>query len=242
MEQVKIGPGTLREIMERAQNMSREEILAERERLARELRESQPRPTVPAPRIPRKFTGRRLTDYVPRTPSQKVALKAVRRFCDLAAEGQGVMLALIGPEGTGKSHLLYGAAHELYRRGLRVYARPWYLLADELRYGRHVEPYEADGQIESVHLEPWQVRAELWRHRIVLIDEVEWTAGSDLDYRELKKFACHAYDNELAVMITTNWNPLKDIIGAPAADRFTEIVINGPSGRKARQHQEHEAT
>lgn len=151
------------------------------------------------------------------------------------------MLALIGKQGTGKSHLLYGAVRELelsrpedekevIESGWKPpYVQPWYRLADQLRYG--------DGRGDS-HQRIQEVRNRLWAARIVLIDEVRPTSGTNFDDTELAKYACHAYDHEIPVMLTTNVNPLEAVMGDAAASRFRTVVIDGPDWRDPAQRNE----
>src|SRR5206468_2393373 len=85
--------------------------------------------------VPRHFREVTLDSYEPHTRSQEAALAGAKFWLSRALAGEGCMLALIGPQGTGKSHLLYAVANALLDAGTRLYARPWYRLADELRYG-----------------------------------------------------------------------------------------------------------
>lgn len=170
--------------------------------------------------VPARFLGiARYHTFVPKTDSQRAALTITERFVAAVRAGQTPMLALIGAQGTGKSHLLYAALHDLLGDDRRAFSRPWYRLADELRYGR--------GQDEA-----HQVRSEMWAHRLVMLDEVRPTASTMLDENELAKFACHAYDNAVAVILTTNVSPLAQVMGEAAASRFTQITIDGPDHRQ----------
>lgn len=176
--------------------------------------------------VPDRFVDVTFQNFKPATPSQRAALGAVRHWATETASGRGAMLALIGPTGIGKSHLLYSAGNGLLERGVRLYARGWYRLADELRYGGG-SPF-SPGQLEA-----WEVRSLLWRQRVILIDEVRPTASTAFDDTELAKFACHAYDQRLSVLITTNVHPLAEVMGAPAASRFTQVVVQGDDLRQA---------
>lgn len=177
--------------------------------------------------VPPRFAAADFADFEPESPSQRAALVAARAFVTRARRGDPAMLALIGSQGAGKSHLLYAAARHLADGGVRVWHRPWYKLADELRYGG-ADPFT------GATLEAAQVREALYRERVVLIDEVRPTAGTAFDDTELAKWACHAYDQNLAVLITTNVNPLADVMGPPAASRFTQVVVDGRDRRQAR--------
>lgn len=182
--------------------------------------------------VPNRFTAASFDNFTADTPSQRTALKAVQQWVQHARNRNGLMLALIGPTGVGKSHLLYAAANALLGAGYGVYARGWYRLADELRYGGE-SPLALSRDSRPVALEAHEVRSLLWKQKIVLLDEVRPTAGTAFDDTELAKFACHAYDADLSVLITTNVHPLADVMGPPAASRFTQLVIDGTDRRQA---------
>lgn len=177
--------------------------------------------------VPPRFESATFESYEPATRGQSAAMKAAQFWAARAAKGECSMLALIGPQGTGKSHLLYAAANELLGDRHRCYARPWYRLADELRYGGE-SPFA-----NAKTLEAHEVRALLWRQKIVLLDEVRPTAATAFDDTELAKFACWAYDAKLAVFITSNVSPLADVMGPPAASRFTQVIVDGPDRRQS---------
>jgi ABC-type dipeptide/oligopeptide/nickel transport system ATPase component len=189
--------------------------------------------------IPVRFSHASFSTYRQQTPSQTDAYAAVQAW--MSAVGDGPMLALVGRQGTGKSHLLYSAARALrdivdgmdakvraQTGAQHPFVAPWYTLADQLRYGMAVETPGGSRQRDA-----HEVRANLWSRRIVLLDEVRPTSSTSFDDSELAKFACHAYDNRMAVLITTNVNPLQDVMGPAAASRFLQIVIDGPDARQA---------
>lgn len=182
---------------------------------------------------PPRFTDATFDGFEILTASQRSALSAVRGWIDAVRKGEGPMLALIGVQGTGKSHLLYAALHELCRdlpRGTPMpYAAPWYRLVDELRWGRAVQTEAGSRELSAA-----QVRADLWSRPVVMLDEVRRTSSTEFDDTELVKFACHAYDSRRAVLVTTNWNPLEGVMGPAAASRFRQVVINAPDYRQAR--------
>src|SRR5205085_2729503 len=131
------------------------------------------------------------------------------RWVEMAKQPEGgAMLALIGPHGTGKSHLLYAAVNALASARIMGLACAWYRLADELRYGGPA-PWNRRA------LEASQVRDYVWERPVVLLDEVRPTASTAFDDTELAKLACHAYDTNMSVLITTNVNPLADVMGPP---------------------------
>jgi chromosomal replication initiation ATPase DnaA len=176
-------------------------------------------------RIPKRFWPARLGTYRPETDSQRAALVAVRTWVERVRAGAGPMLALVGDTGTGKSHLLYAAAHELIET-CPVFVRPWYSFADQLRYGA---PFQSEGG--GRQKDPAEIRGDWYGAQVVMLDEVRRTSGTEFDDSELARFACHAWDHERAVLITSNVNPLSDVVGPAAASRFAQIVVAGADGR-----------
>lgn len=176
-------------------------------------------------RIPERFRSATLESYEPKNESQRTAKSAVGRWLR-----SGGMLALVGPTGTGKSHLLWAAVRSLYELGQHagMVVRPWYRLADELRYGR-VDTAEAG----SVERSSAYIRDSVFGAKRLVIDEVRPTSGTSFDADELMKIAANAYDNMQHVLLTTNTNPLNELMGAPAASRFAYVVLVGPDGRAA---------
>lgn len=194
------------------------------EPLRRILPDIQPPTRTPAI-VPKRFASVTLDNYIAETESEKYALRAVRRWVEVVAKGEGPMLAIIGPQGTGKSHLLYGAYWALDQASPRPSCFSWYRLADELRYGG-TNPYN------GAKLEAFEVRDRLWGAKIVMLDEVRPTANTNFDDTELAKVACHCYDAEIPMLLTTNVAPLADVLGGPAASRFTQIIVTGRDRRQ----------
>lgn len=215
--------GSVAEIAKAAANAEPEAArrlrLEDAERTLAEIR-------IPPPYVAAKFVDAGFSSYLPATPSQRSALELTKEFCRQVHSGKAPLLALIGSTGTGKSHLLYSAAKALHAAGHRVFTRPWYLLADHLRWGGP-SPFNSRHQLESAEL-----RQALIREPILMIDEVRPTAGTDFDDTELAKIVCHGWDNGCAILITTNVNPLSAVIGPATASRFTQVTITGPDHRQ----------
>jgi DNA replication protein DnaC len=197
--------------------------------LRAQLRETDrwlPGPRIPSPYVADKFLTADFDSYAPKNSSQLSALAATKDFCKEIAAGRAPMLALIGSTGTGKSHLLYSAAKALHGSGNRVFTRPWYLLADHLRYG-------GPSPFGSRRMESHELRDAIMAEPIFMIDEVRPTAGTDFDDTELAKIVCRAWDNGRAMLITTNVSPLAAVLGPAVASRFTQITITGPDHRQS---------
>lgn len=181
-------------------------------------------PKVVPPFVPKRFLDVRFETYKAETPSEEIALRAAQRWVDLVVLGEGPMLALIGPQGTGKSHLLYAAAWALYAKAKRAWCASWYQLADELRYG-------GKARYGDRPLEAHECRTLLWGQPVILLDEIRPTANTAFDDTELAKLACHCYDQVRPVLITTNVSPLADVLGPAAASRFTQLTLTGRDRR-----------
>jgi DNA replication protein DnaC len=155
-------------------------------------------------------------------------VKAVRWWVQRVAAGEHAMVALIGPPGTSKTHLLACGVWQLYvEHRIRVPWFPWYALVDHLRYGRGGHTEHA-GYIEASAA---QVRAELHAHRHSVIDELAPTSGTDFDSIEIRKLVMNCYDREYSLLLSCNWGDIADMMGKAAADRFTQVTLDGPSYR-----------
>lgn len=180
-----------------------------------------PEPVPPA--VPKRFADVRFDNYVTEHHSETAALELVRDWVAAVVAGKPFLLALIGPQGCGKSHLLYAAAWALFEQKRRAHCASWYQLANALRYGHAVGPSR---------LESYEVRERLWDKKIILLDEVRPTAGTAFDDTELAMLTCHCYDHEIPVLLTTNTNPLAKVIGPAAASRFAQFTLKGRDRRQ----------
>lgn len=186
--------------------------------------------TCAEPSIPPRFKLARLTEFreglkdAVDASSQLVAFNAVTDWCRRVTNGEPAMLALVGATGVGKSHLLYAAVHALYRRNVRVYAQPWYRLADALRYGGR-------SAWTGKSIEGPAVRDEIMGERVICLDDVRPTSGTAFDDTELAKIILDAWDRESAMLITTNCSPLTAVLSPPLASRFVQVVLAGADRR-----------
>lgn len=177
--------------------------------------------------VPRKFRAKRLRDYEARNASQAQAAGAVAEWVKRTLAGDPMMLALVGDTGTGKSHLLYGAAWALHEaNGPIPLCVRWYDFGKELREGR--------GPVNEWNrpaTPPAELRAEWWGADVCLIDEARETSEFTVDATALAAYAFHAYDEEIPVLLSTNIGTLAEVVGKPAADRFEQVVLIGGSAR-----------
>lgn len=191
-----------------------EEIARRRQELARRV----PRPErrLPPPAVPERYRDARWSTWEPKCDAIETARQAVELWVQAVAEGKHVMVALIGPKGTSKSHLLACAAHQLYEEhGIRAGFFEWFVVADQLR------------DIETAA----KVRERLREARPLILDECRPTSNTDFDAIELAKITMYAYSHLQSVLLATNWASLEELMGEPAADRYTIVPVIGPSAR-----------
>lgn len=168
------------------------------------------------PNVPKKFLNVRFSTSEDRGPQWRRAKAAVEMWINDVVAGRAPMLALVGPTGTGKSHLFYCAAwklwleHETFPAIFR-----WYEVVDELR------------DLETAR----KTRQRMREAKILMLDECRPTSGTDFDAVELAKISFAAYDNEQPVLLTCNWGSLAELAGEPAADRYTVVTLTGSSAR-----------
>ena len=198
-----------------------------RRRQVLQLEDSQRQANIRAERmlrqVPRKFRKKRLHDYEARNSSQAQAVGAVAEWVKRTLAGEPMMMALVGETGTGKSHLLYGAAWALHEaNGPVPFCVRWYDFGKELREGR--------GPVNEWNrpaTPPSAVRAEWWGADVCLIDEARETSEFTVDATALAAYAFHAYNEEIPVLLTTNIGTLAEVLGGPAADRFEQVILIG---------------
>jgi hypothetical protein len=196
----------------------------------------EPTITVPQPFIPARFAHATLDDFSKTlsahqhdeaATSQRVAYTAVLEWRKRAYRGEPAMLALIGPTGIGKSHLLYAAVRSLVTANRRVYTQPWYNLADSIRYGGR-SAWDASRTLDAN-----EMRSEVKGEKIICLDDVRPTAGTAFDDTELGKIILDAWDRQAAMLITTNVSPLTDVLSPPLASRFTQVTMVGRDRRRS---------
>lgn len=183
------------------------------------------RPALPPPRVPERYEGVHFATTLDRPDVEgwPLGLEAAQEWARRVAAGESAMLALVGPKGTGKSHLAACAVWQLYEEhAIRVDCYLWEEVVNELRYGR----WEGGREVSVA-----EVRTRLWTRPIVWIDEIEATSGTDFDGIELRQFSKNRWAHRRSAIVTGNWEALKDMIGAAAADRYIEVKMVGPSFR-----------
>lgn len=169
-----------------------------------------------APRVPKHFKAARFATWQPKGPSIEAARGVVQEWVRNVVGGRPSMVALVGPEGTSKSHLLACAAWDLYEaHAIRAEFVEWFVIADELR------------DLATAR----EARAALRKPDVLIVDECRPTSGTDFDAMELVKLSMWAYSHDQSVLLATNFASLKELMGGPAADRWGVVTVQGPSAR-----------
>lgn len=166
----------------------------------------------------------------------KIPAATLKEFftCKFIDENQNIFL--IGPTGTGKSHLAQAFGHEACRRGIDVLYYRCHKLFDWIHSGRGDGSHKKRlGRIIKVPL--------------LILDDFGLQSLPEIQQEDLYEVICQRYEKK-AMIITSNrdigeWaavfaNPL---IGSAAMDRLVhrgvEIVLEGKSYRLDQFQQQH---
>jgi DNA replication protein DnaC len=191
--------------------------------------EREQRQRLDAAAIPARFVGKGFDNFVAETPEQRRALSVCRDFAEqfdtLSRRGAG--LILMGPPGTGKSHL--SAA-----------------ILQALADSRRVQYTSAVDLIRAVRA-TWRRDSEqserslfsfLGSLDLLVIDEVGAQYGTDGEAKIIFDVIDHRYRDLRSTILITNRDRggLREDIGDRAYDRLTEtsrqVVFDWPSYRK----------
>jgi DNA replication protein DnaC len=147
--------------------------------------------------------------------------------CRFMEKGENVLL--VGPTGTGKSHLAQGLAYEAIKRGYRVLYRPLHHLVDKLYASR------ADGTFSRVY-------RDIIRVDVLILDDFGLVPLSARGAQDVYEIIRDRYERK-SIILTSNRAPEEwtEVFGNPllasaALDRLTHhshfIEMNGQSYRQ----------
>jgi DNA replication protein DnaC len=168
-------------------------------------------------------------NYAAATPEQRTTLQACRRFVQTAQEGARGGLMLLGPCGTGKTHLLAAMARELALERL-VSAR----LQTPRSIIRRLRATWAKGTEENEGDVIGDLSDGL---QVLLLDEAGIGFGTDAELTQLYDVIDRRYALERPTVVASNLNAtaLRATLGDRIFDRLREgaqvLVMNWPSHR-----------
>ena len=136
-------------------------------------------------------------------------------------------LVLVGPPGTGKTHLAIAAAWDWLEvgHGNAYYSQVEQML-DQLRRGFNREKGEIGDNTDTL-------LNYIMKCGLVILDDLGAEKGTDWACAKLDEIVDHRYINHLPTIVTSNFNP--DQLPLRIADRLMEgqvIVLKGDSYRR----------
>ena len=147
--------------------------------------------------------------------------------CRFVEKGENVLL--VGPTGTGKSHLAQGLAYEAIKRGYRVLYRPLHHLVDRLYASR------ADGTFHKVY-------TNILQTDVLILDDFGLVPLSTRGAQDLYEIIRDRYERK-SIILTSNRAPEEwaevfsnSLLASAALDRLTHhsqfIEMTGESYRQ----------
>jgi DNA replication protein DnaC len=160
----------------------------------------------------------------------KAQLARLRQDVEWAHHADNVLL--IGPSGTGKTHIASALGHKLIEQGIRCKLFPAIALVQQLQQAKR-------------DLDLMSAMTKLDKHRVVIIDDIGYVKKTDAETQVLFEFIAHRYESG-SLIITANqpfssWDEIfpDSMMTVAAIDRLihhaTIIELEGESYRKRQQ-------
>lgn len=174
--------------------------------------------------IPRRFMDRTLDTYQAGGDGQRRALTIARR---LVSADEGASAIFCGKPGTGKTHLACGVAHAFIESGRAARFGTVLSVLREIKdtYRRESERSESE------------VMADFMRPRLLVLDEVGVSLGSEHEKMLMFEIINERYQNQLSTLLLSNLNraEITEYLGHRIMDRFAEggavVAFDWPSHR-----------
>ena len=173
------------------------------------------------------FTALELSDFS--TPNQ-ASLARLQQDIDWAHNADNILL--LGPSGTGKTHIANALGHRLIEQGVRCKLFPAIALVQHLQQAKR-------------DLDLMMAMTRLDKYRVIIIDDIGYVKKTDAETHVLFEFIAHRYESG-SLIITANqpfseWDHIfpDSMMTVAAIDRLihhaTIIELDGDSYRKQQQ-------
>jgi len=160
----------------------------------------------------------------------KALLAKLRQDMDWAQHADNVLL--IGPSGTGKTHIANALGYQLIEQGIRCKLFPAIALVQQLQQAKR-------------DLDLMSAMTRLDKYRVIIIDDIGYVKKTDAETHVLFEFIAHRYESG-SLIITANqpfsaWDQIfpDSMMTVAAIDRLihhaTIIELEGESYRKRQQ-------
>ncbi len=179
--------------------------------------------------VGKRFLGCSLDNYTPRTADQTRALKTIKQYAENLLTEDGMTdtgLLIVGPVGTGKTHLAVAVIREAYRPGCSIaFAQVPQVLAD-IRAGIGRGDEEATAQIDMY--------SEV---SVLALDDLGSERVTDWVHEQLFLIINRRYEEMLPTIITSNdsLEILEEHLGKRIASRLAGmcigVALDGPDYR-----------
>ncbi|TCS34058.1 IS21-like element helper ATPase IstB [Reinekea marinisedimentorum] len=157
-------------------------------------------------------------------------LAKLKQDTDWAHNADNVLL--IGPSGTGKTHIASALGHQLIEQGVRCKLFPAIDLVQQLQQAKR-------------DLDLMGMMTKLDKYRVIIIDDIGYVKKTDAETQVLFEFIAHRYESG-SLIITANqpfseWDSIfpDSMMTVAAIDRLihhaTIIELEGESYRKQQQ-------